>query len=72
VTIYNYVQGILREIVGACSQAEAASMEFTIPKAIHIALDTDKDGKVAGPDMAVGHIEFTILLVGRPEAACHN
>lgn len=71
-TIYNYVQGILREVVGACSQAEAAGMEFSIPKAMHICLDTDRDGKVAGPDTAVGHVEFTILLVSRPEVKWKN
>ena len=72
VTIYNYVQGVLREIVGSCSQAEALGMEFSIPKAIHICLDTDKEGHVANPDTAVGHVEFTILLVSRPQAQCAN
>ena len=47
-------------------------MEFSIPKAIHICLDTDKEGHVANPDTAVGHVEFTILLVSRPQAQCAN
>ena len=74
VTIYNYVQGILREIYGACVQADAGGgVEFSVPKAIHICLDTDKDGQVAprGED-SVGHVEFTILLVGRPCAPFNN
>jgi len=74
VTIYNYVQGILREVYGACVQADAVGgVEFTVPKAIHICLDTDKDGAVAASEeQSVGHVEFTILLVARPCAPCNN
>lgn len=74
VTIYNYVQGILREIYGACVQADAGGgVEFSVPKAIHICLETDKEGKVAAREEdSVGHVEFTILLVGRPCAPCNN
>jgi hypothetical protein len=74
VTIYNYVQGILREIYGACVQTNGvADIEFTVPKAIHICLETDKNGQVAASEeQSVGHVEFTILLVSRPSAACNN
>jgi hypothetical protein len=71
-TVHNYVQGVLREVLAAVGQTESAVACLSIPEAVTLSVSLDQEGVVCAPSKESGRVCFTVMVVPKIECCGVN
>lgn len=67
-TVHNYIQGLLREVLAAVGETESHVATLSVPEVVTISVSTDEQGLVAAPSKESGRVCFSVMVV--PKIAC--
>jgi hypothetical protein len=62
-TVHNYIQGLLREVLAAVSETDSPMVSFSVPEAVTISVSTDEEGLVSPEGKDCGRVCFTVMVV---------
>jgi len=62
-TVHNYIQGLLREVLAAVTETESPLVSFSVPEAVTISVSTDEEGLVSPEGKDCGRVCFTVMVV---------
>ena len=71
-TVHNYIQGLLREVLAAVEQTESAVAVLSVPEVVTISVSTDEQGLVADGVRESGRVCFSVMVVPKIEACGVN
>jgi hypothetical protein len=62
-TVHNYIQGVLREVLASVAETESEVAGFGLPRVVTIAVSTDDEGRVCEADEEAGRVCFSVMVV---------
>jgi hypothetical protein len=71
-TVHNYIQGVLREVLAAVGETESPVAKLSVPETVMVTVATDKEGLVCAGSQEAGRVCFTVMVVPKIEACGVN